>query len=111
LSRIGARELLYGPVDRVIPPIEIGRWITKILENEWNNPRPVGAALVQMARKTGDRMRDLDQEILIRAIQWLQAMNMADEADFLTAVKPMATMEESKIFGESLPTGILLHEA
>ena len=111
LSRIGARELLYGPVDRVIPPIEIGRWITKILENEWSNSRPVGAALVQMSRKTGDRMRDLDQEILNRVIQWLQTMNMADEADFLTSVKPMATMEESKIFGESLPTGILLHEA
>jgi molecular chaperone DnaK (HSP70) len=111
LSRIGARELLYGPVDRVIPPIEIGRWITKILENEWSNPRPVGAALVQMARKTGDRMRDLDPDLSSRVIQWLQEKNMTDEADFLTSVKPMATMEEGKIFGESLPTGILLHES
>jgi molecular chaperone DnaK (HSP70) len=111
LSRIGARELLYGPVDRVIPPKEISLWITKILENEWSNPRPVGTALVQMARKTGDRMRDIDPEVLNRVITWLQKMNMAEEADFLTSVKPMATMEESKIFGESLPTGIILHDA
>jgi len=111
LSRIGARELLYGPVDRVVPPKEIGRWINKILENEWNNPKPVGAALAQMARKTGDRMRDLDPEVVSRTIHWLQAMNMDDEAVFLTSVKPMATMEESKIFGESLPSGIILHEA
>jgi len=111
LSRIGARELLYGPVDRVIPPMEIAAWITKILKVEWKNPRPVGAALVQLARKTGDRMRDLDAEVLERTIQWLQKMDMAGESDFLTSIKPMATMEESTIFGESLPTGIVLHES
>jgi len=111
LSRIGARELLYGPIDRVIPPNEVGAWIMHILQKEWSNPKPVGTALVQMARKTGDRMRDIDPEILNRVIQWLQTMNMVDEAEFLTFVKPMAIMEESTIFGESLPTGIVLHES
>jgi len=91
--------------------MEIAAWITKILKVEWKNPRPVGAALVQLARKTGDRMRDLDAEVLERTIQWLQKMDMAGESDFLTSIKPMATMEESTIFGESLPTGIVLHES
>ena len=110
LSRIGARELLYGPVDRVIPPKEIEAWVTSILGKEWKNPRPVGAALAQMARKTGDRMRDLDPLIMDQVIHWLRKMDLKDETYFLTSVKPMATQEESTIFGESLPSGIVLHD-
>ena len=110
ISRIGARELLYGPVDRVIPPKEIESWITHILEKEWRNPKPVGAALAQMARKTGDRMRDIDPLIMDQVIQWLQKMDLQVECDFLTSVKPLASIEESTIFGESLPSGLVLHE-
>jgi hypothetical protein len=111
ISRIGARELLYGPVDRVIPSKEAEAWILQILDKEWNNPKPVGAALIQIARKTGDRMRDLDPLIMDQVIQWLGKMDLKDEIDFLTSVKPMATTEESSIFGESLPSGIVWHEA
>jgi len=111
LSRIGARELLYGPIDRVIPPKEVEAWISHILKKEWSNPRPVGAALAQMTRKTGDRMRDLDPLIMDQVIQWLIKMDLKSETAFLTSVKSMATMEESTIFGESLPSGIVLHEA
>jgi len=111
ISRIGARELLYGSVDRVIPPKEVESWILQILEKEWKNPKPVGAALAQMARKTGDRMRDIDPVIMGQVIQWLQKMDLQNECDFLTSVKPMASMEESTIFGESLPSGIVLHDA
>ena len=111
ISRIGARELLYGPVDRVVPPKEVEAWITQILEKEWKNPKPVGAALAQMARKTGDRMRDLDPMIMDQIIQWLRKIGLETEINFLTAVKPMATLEESTIFGESLPAGIILHES
>ncbi len=110
ISRIGARELLYGPVDRVIPSKEAEAWISQILDKKWNNPKPVGAALTQLARKTGDRMRDLDPLIMDQVIQWLGKMDLKDEIDFLTSVKPMANMEESTIFGESLPSGIVLHE-
>ncbi len=111
LSRIGARELLYGPVDRVVPPKEVEAWISQILKKEWSNPKPVGAALAQMARKTGDRMRDLDPIVMDQVIHWLIKMDLKAETEFLTSVKPMATMEESTIFGESLPSGLVLHEA
>jgi molecular chaperone DnaK (HSP70) len=111
ISRIGARELLYGPVDRVIPPKEVEAWIMHIIKKEWSNPRPVGAALAQMARKTGDRLRDLDPLIMDQVIQWLIQMNLKTEIAILTSVKPIANMEENTIFGESLPSGIVLHES
>jgi len=110
LSRIGARELLYGPVDRVVPSGEAGEWITRLMLTDWNNPKPVGAAIAQLARKTGDRMRDMDQNLMDQAIAWLEKYQLADEIQWLTSVKHMARQEENAIFGESLPSGIVLHE-
>ncbi|UCF92204.1 MAG: hsp70 family protein [Desulfobacterales bacterium] len=110
LARIGARELLYGPVDRVIPPQEAAAWIEAILSQEWRNPKPVGAALAQMARKTGDRMRDLEPAVLKRTRDWLAANELfSAHLKYLDEVVPLARAEESTIFGESLPMGLVLH--
>ncbi len=110
LSRIGARELLYGPVDRVIPPDEVSSWIKTILSQTWHDPKPVGNALAQLARKTGDRMRDLDSSTIDRTIDWMSQYEFfIPNIKFLKDVIPMAKQEESAIFGETLPSGILLH--
>ena len=63
-----------------------------------------------MARKTGDRMRDVKPDFMHQVIQWLRIHDLADEAQFLTEIKPMATRDESAIFGEALPSGIALHD-
>ena len=110
LSRIGARELLYGPVDRVVPPGEAGEWLTRLMTVDWNNPKPVGAAIAQLARKTGDRMRDMDLGLMDRAITWLENHRLTEETRWLSSVRHMARQEESAVFGESLPSGIVLHE-
>jgi molecular chaperone DnaK (HSP70) len=110
LSRLGARELLYGSVDRVTPPEEVSSWIESILDQNWKNPKPVGAALVQMARKTGDRTRDLDSSVIERISCWMSQYDyLASYLRFLKEVVPMARPEEIAIFGESLPSGIVLH--
>ena len=67
LSRIGARIMLYGSSDRVIPPGEIQSWIQQILKNNWQYPKPVGMAFIQMARKTGDRHRMLNPGFWIKS--------------------------------------------
>jgi molecular chaperone DnaK (HSP70) len=114
LSRIGARELLYGPVDRVVPPGEVGDWLTPLINTNWRDLKPVTAALAQLARKTGDRTRDLDPNTIHRLILWMshdsknQKM-MEANIRYLQDVIPMSAQEENVIFGESLPTGIMLH--
>ena len=110
LSRIGARELLYGPVDRVVPSGEAGEWLNRLMAVDWNNPKPVGAAIVQLARKTGDRMRDLAPDLMDRAIAWLEKHQLKEETKWLTSVRHIARQEENAVFGESLPSGIVLHE-
>ena len=109
LSRIGAREPLYGSIDRIVPPDVVIPWIEKILATEWKNPRPVGAAVAQMARRTGDRKRDLNPETVHRIIEWLAPHEWSvSHIEPLKEVVPIARHEENLIFGESLPSGICL---
>jgi len=108
LSRIGARDLLYGPVDRVVPPAEVAYWMDRLMDMQPRNPLPIGNALIQMARKTGDRVRDVDPDTHERVSDWLEQNQMADKIRFLTAVIPLARQDEALMFGEDLPWGIVL---
>lgn len=110
LSRIGARHLLYGPVDRVIPPETVTGWIDRILASEWQQIKAVGAALVQMARKTGDRARDLDDAAMDRVMAWLSANGLNGHTRMLTEVVEVERQEESTLFGESLPAGLIFKD-
>ncbi len=110
LSRLAARELLYGPVDRVIRPNTVEQWIDTLLSQEWPQPKPVGAALAQMARKTGDRARDLDDSVIDRVIRWLTAHEMDASCRILESVVGLEKQEEGAIFGESLPAGLILRQ-
>lgn len=109
LSRIGAREPLYGPIDRVLSPGLVTAWINTILGQTWKNPKPVGTARAQMARLTGDRKRDLDPEVIKAVIDWLSPHEWAaPHIHVLKEVVPLARREENQMFGESLPSGIHL---
>lgn len=111
LSRLGARELLYGSADRVIPPKEVIRWIHHILDIPWDTNDPVEDAVVQIARKTGDRTRDVDDESRSRILSWLDRRNQKERySKILTEKTPMAVNERSAQFGENLPTGLVLKD-
>ncbi|MBT8341328.1 MAG: molecular chaperone DnaK, partial [Desulfatitalea sp.] len=111
VARLGARELLYGSVDRVIPSGEAARWIDDLLAQPWPQPKLVGPALAQLARKTGDRTRDVDDAVAARILDWMAPHDdLAHHRRYLTQVVPMAHQEEQTLFGESLPLGIMLHD-
>lgn len=110
LSRLGARELLYGPVDRVVPPAEVSTWIEWMLAAEWKQSGAAGAAMVQLARKTGDRARDVSPELAGKVEKWLEKAGMPEKAGPLKAVATFEKQEENAIFGEALPAGLILRE-
>ncbi|MDD2390069.1 MAG: hsp70 family protein [Desulfobacterales bacterium] len=110
LSRLGARELLYGPADRVISPKEASMWTEKLLKEPWRNLNPVGAAVSQIARKTGDRVRDVDPSVLEQIIEWMNRNGISEnQIRLVRDVVHMERQEQIAIFGESLPSGIVLH--
>ena len=109
LSRLGARDLLYGSVDRVVPPAEVSRWIGHIMKMQWKQQDKVDFPVAQMAAKTGDRTRDLDPDLAETVVGWLKSRYAAE-----SVIKPVqektarAMADEHVQFGEKLPQGLVL---
>jgi hypothetical protein len=110
ISRLGARVPFYGPLDRVIPAKEVAAWLGSLFSSGLQPSAELGQAIVQLARRTGDRERDLPQKDLERALQWLERLSDAQRF-----TKPLGNVlptidqrEQSWIFGESLPAGLVL---
>jgi len=109
LSRLGARDLLYGSVDRVVPPVEAGRWILQIIRQPWKKTDQVCFPVAEMARKTGDRTRDLDPEVTDTVIHWLQDQKAPARLVQMVQEKTARAMaDQSMQFGEKLPAGLVL---
>ena len=111
LSRLAARDLLYATADRTIPFSEAYHWIEQLMDYTGSNPNPIGRAISQMARKTGDRARDIDEEMRIRVLNWMDSRNLAEDMKSrVRKVLPLASKDQNAMFGESLPQGIILRE-
>ncbi|MDM8538300.1 Hsp70 family protein [Desulfobacterales bacterium HSG17] len=109
LSRIGARELLYGSVDRVVPSHEVVRWINPIMKKKWPKSVAVENMVAQISRKTGDRTRDIDSDDSARIVSWLQDKKVSKSIVKIVIEKTdMALKEKSIQFGEKLPKGLVL---
>jgi hypothetical protein len=106
LSRIGARKLFYGPINLVIPPATVTRWVETLVKLP-----AAGDALASMARRTEDPTRDLPQQTRDAVRAKLQTLPHADR---LIAVLEGEEEDErtlGRIFGEELPSGLVLAEA
>ncbi len=109
LSRLAARELLYGPADRTIPPAEAARWIEQLIGYTWSKPTIAGRTISQIARKTGDRARDLDEEMRNRVVEWMAVNGLTEDLKRrVMEITPPARNYQMAMFGESLPIGIIL---
>ncbi|HEX8947646.1 MAG TPA: Hsp70 family protein [Dissulfurispiraceae bacterium] len=111
LSRIGARVPFHGPIEKVVPKEAAGEWIRAILGMEWHKPMDAGYALAQMARRTGDRSRDIDEDLRDKIEERLSHYNWAQRfAKQVRETIPLEWSDEKSIFGESLPAGLYLTE-
>lgn len=101
LSRLGARELFYGPINQVLPAATAQRWIdalAKVPDSE--------EAAASLGRKTGDATRDLPAASIKALRRRLESHTKAlrilegggsDDREFL-----------ARVFGEELPSGLVL---
>ena len=105
------RDLLYGSIDRVTPPAEVGGWVETILARTWKNPKPVAEMLSQLCRKTGDPLRDVAGEISDQAAGWIDAAgDFPDQVARITRQSARKQKERNTIFGESLPAGLIMED-
>jgi molecular chaperone DnaK (HSP70) len=103
VSRLGARQLFYGPINLAVPPASVTRWAEAIM-----NIAAAGDALASLARRTDDPMRDLPAATRQTIRGKLEAMPHA--ARLLAVLDGEAEDDRAlgRIFGEELPSGLVL---
>ncbi len=108
LGRLGQRVPVYGPLNTVVPGEVAERWLDALLRHAAREP--IGALVVmQLARRTDDRYRDLSEPRRREAIQWLEDHEaMTHLIDLVRAGGRLDQQEQRQIFGESLPIGLRL---
>jgi hypothetical protein len=106
LGRLGARIPLYGPRHSVVAAEIAGEWVKALLDLS-PFTAVTGSAIVQIARRTDDRSRDIDDAIRERAISRLMALGVAEETiQLLAKYVPPEWADAVRSFGESLPSGL-----
>jgi molecular chaperone DnaK (HSP70) len=108
IGRLGARVPMYGPLNTVVGPREAEHWLGRLLEMT-QPPEAIMFSLVQMARRTNDRYRDVDDDIRQRVLGRLDHQSAPHHYFELVAHGGELEEEEAGLmFGESLPRGLRL---
>jgi hypothetical protein len=106
ISRVGARQPVYGPLNTVVPPDTAAGWLKKLMEQRIEDPM-IHLAVMQMARRTGDRYRDVSEKVRDAVLGWLTTRGAPQH--FIQLVQEagqLDTEEQGMIFGEALPKGL-----
>lgn len=108
IGRLGARVPFHGPLSSVVPPPEASRWLTQLASTKRVTP-DLAAAIVQVGARTGDPLRDVDDDARAGARQRLLAAGIDSGAlRPLEDIVPASAADASRVFGEPLPDGLRL---
>jgi len=106
LGRIGTRIPVYGPLNRVVPVEAASRWLGALMGVRVPDETDK-LAVLQLARRTGDRYRDVDDRLRREVIDWLESHHApAHFAELVAALGTLDREEQGRVFGESLPKGL-----
>jgi hypothetical protein len=115
LTRLGARVLLYGPLNAVVHPEVVQSWVEAILPFEpgHESERLAWAfCLAQLARRSGQRAIDLDDSHRQRVLSALRGLSIPGHwVQMVEEVTELEAAEQNQMFGESLPIGLRLVRA
>jgi hypothetical protein len=98
LARLGARRLFYGPNNQVLPVAAATRWVEALAKIAGS-----ADALVSVARRTGDASRDL-------APAAITIVRRAVPEELVPVLEGEVEEDAAKIFGEELPSGLVMAE-
>ncbi len=109
LGRLGARVPAYASAHYVVAPRVAEHWLDHLLREKWGEVPTAVQAAVQLARRTGDRARDVSERVRAAVERRLVAAGAAPED--LRAVRevvPMREADRTSVFGDALPIGLRL---
>ncbi len=108
LGRVGSRVPVYGPLNVVLPAAVIEEWLPRMRELDATEPA-VQLAMMQMARRTRDRFRDVNDAARSDVLRELD--NGDAPGRFLELVEAGGKLDDQEaglVFGEALPSGLKL---
>ena len=111
LGKIGARIPSYGPFHDVLPVAPVEAWLERLVKADWKkDSRTFGRAAALLARKTGDRTRDVSERVRALTIQKLETSNAVAEVPWIAMVRdvvlPDDALAEASLFDDDLPPGL-----
>ena len=109
VGRLGTRVPAYGSAHDVVPAAAAAVWLERMLELDWRVTLPAAFSATLLARLSGDRERDLSEDLRARVIQRLRAGKAP--VSWLRMVEEMISLDETdagRVFGEALPPGLRL---
>ena len=112
LTRLGARALIYGPLNAVVHPQMAERWLDAIFGFDPGNPSErLGwlFCLSQLARRTGQRAVDVDDSHRRNVLTALRGQQAPEHwARMVEEVSELEQEEQGQMLGDSLPIGLRL---
>jgi hypothetical protein len=112
LTRLGARALVYGPLNAVIHHQVAERWLNAILAFEPGNQSERmawGFCLSQLARRTGQRALDVDDSHQRSVLTVLHGLDVpAHWVRMVEEVTELEHEEQGQLLGDALPIGLRL---
>jgi molecular chaperone DnaK (HSP70) len=110
LGRLGARVPFHASDHLVVAPAAAEAWIDRLLAAR-APPGELAFPLAQLARRSGDRVRDVGGPVRLQVERALR--DAGAPAELVRSVREVvrsSAAEEQRIFGESLPPGLSLAE-
>ncbi len=108
LARLGARVPVSGPPNGVVDIEIVESWLERAMAIQQDRPA-LAFAVMQMARRTGDRYRDIADEVRKQVIEWLSVIGApAHYVELVRVGGDLETGEERLVFGDSLPRGLMI---
>jgi hypothetical protein len=116
LTRLGARALLYGPLNAVVHHQVVEGWLDALLGFEPGNDNERLAwafCLAQLARRTGQRALDVDDAHQRSVLAVLRGLSGIPEhwVTMVAEVTELEREEQGQMLGDALPIGLRLVQA
>ena len=112
LTRLGARQQFYGPLNTVVHPTIAEHWIEKLLDYSPSTDHDRlgwGFCLAQLARRTDLRAVDVKDATRDRVAAVLRSAGVPDGwPEMVDEVLTDVDADQSRLFGEGLPIGLRL---
>ncbi|MDB6041112.1 MAG: heat shock protein 70 family protein, partial [Verrucomicrobiales bacterium] len=111
LGRVGARVPLYGSVHKTVSVGKVEHWIHQLLHLDLSLVEGGAFAVVQLARLTGDRARDVSDSLRQQCIEAIRSRERSlPWLKLLSEVVQMEGSDQAKAFGDTLPVGLQVRE-